>query len=83
MSKFNGWTNHETWQCALWIDEVPYIWACAEEANDAEELKESIEGYLDHCCNSQAGSLLGDIVGAWISEVNFQEILENRDEDAA
>ena len=45
MSEYNGWTNYETWQCALWIDNDPYLYAAAEDAT-ADGIRELITDYL-------------------------------------
>jgi len=80
MSEYNGWTNYETWQCALWIDNDPYLYAAAEDAT-ADGIRELITDYLYE--QSSTAGLLSDIVSAWESEVNFREIFENRNEVAA
>ena len=75
---YNGWTNYETWQCALWIDNEPSLYFSALEASSADDLREIVGSYLYEQCSNTNGSLLTDIVNGWEGEVDFEEILTNR-----
>ena len=77
---YNGWTNYETWQCALWLGNDEYLYSLAQSATDEDELKDLVETHLS---GDSSASLLTDIVGAWVERVDFREIFENQNEEAA
>jgi hypothetical protein len=70
MSNYNGWKNYETWNCSLHI----------MSAFDGETSKVSADAVEDMVCEYvgklDAGSLLQDIVEAYIREVDFEEIAD-------
>jgi hypothetical protein len=70
MSNCNGWKNYETWNCSLHI----------MSAFDGETSKVSADAVEDMVCEYvgklDAGSLLQDIVEAYIREVDFEEIAD-------
>ena len=76
---YNGWTNYETWQCALWLGNDEYLYSLAQEASDEDELKDLVETHLS---GDSSASLLTDIVGAWVERVDFREIFESQNEEA-
>lgn len=73
-NEFNGWTNYETWQAKLWLDEVGI------------DVSVFSDGGLDDLLHAMVGSpetgLAADIFNAWVSEVNLTEIIENYTEDS-
>lgn len=92
MTKYNGWTNYETWLVNLWMsnDEGSYLY-WAEEAkgyDDAHALADALkdhheEWYLDAVGENLHSSLLSDLLGAAFSSVNWIEIAEHLLYDAA
>lgn len=83
--EYNGWTNYETWNLALWLDnggEADYY------HGRALEIMESNEGDVDVSTRELAGEIesaardnapdldgfAGDMLSAALSEVNFEEI---------
>ena len=70
MSNYNGWKNYETWNCSLHI----------MSAFDGKTSKVSADAVEDMVCKYvgklDAGSLLQDIVEAYIREVDFEEIAD-------
>lgn len=88
---YNGWTNYETWNVALWIDNEQGSYndsrerarACLEaHDNDkdkaAGQLADELKEEFEEG-NPLAGqaSCFSDLLGAALSAVNWHEIAEN------
>ena len=72
----NGWTNFETWQAALWLDNDGIIDWLREDGNlTVEALTDELENQTK--LYQTPASLLQDLVGAWLDRVNVQEIVNN------
>lgn len=87
---YNGWTNYETWVTALWIDNEEWSYRdnryLAEEYGleglDNGSLAEAIKNWVDEIMIPEIpASLATDLIGAALSEVNWQEIAESHRED--
>ena len=89
--KYNGWSSWETWNCNLHFDGSfeDQAQECYDEAeadstfsrkeNAALVLKDIIEETVKEYAYEAKGSdtgLLGDIVGGYLSGVNWYEIAE-------
>ena len=78
MEKHNGWRNYETWQAALWLDNDGHIDAMRSDGNlDPEAIRE----LLEELCEVPWGTLLGDVVMSWLSQVDVDEIYANHKDD--
>jgi hypothetical protein len=77
----NGWTNRETWQANLWLDNdgIFEMFKEDQEAVTPERLESFLEELLHE--HTGQGSLLGDIVTDWMLSVNFDEIAANANEE--
>lgn len=73
---YNGWSNFETCQAALWLDNDGVINWLREDGNlTVEALTDELENQVK--LYETPASLLQDLVGAWLERVNVQEIVEN------
>ena len=73
---YNGWSNFETWQAALWLDNDGVINWLREDGNlTVEALTDELENQIK--LYETPASLLQDLVGAWLERVNVREIVEN------
>ena len=83
-SKYNGWTNYETWNFNLWITntEADYSYALemAFDSLDEYELSKRLKEWAcemaDDVLNSHEyeHGFISDMVNSSIKEVNFYEV---------
>jgi hypothetical protein len=81
MSNYNGWTNWETWNCKLWMDEQGntnwYYEYVTENNVSVEDLAEMLENELWDAYEEQIKTgFFSDVVSHAIKAVNFTEIAE-------
>jgi len=92
MSRYNGWTNYETWNCKLWMDndEGSYHYfqemAQHQAANGANayDLGKEIEQYFEQLAEEwmpDQASFFADIFNGALHEVNWYEIAQALLED--
>ena len=90
-TRYNGWTNYETWLVNLWYG-GSFDQDALDILNDAEPLCEDgdvkdaaiydLEGYIKGIIEDQASELVdvsgffSDILGAALNRVNYREIAE-------
>tara|TARA_R100000655_G_scaffold106031_1_gene154847 strand:+ start:327 stop:644 length:318 start_codon:yes stop_codon:yes gene_type:complete len=83
-SKYNGWTNFETWNFNLWITngEADYSYALklTFDSEHEYELSKRLEGWAEEMaddvltsCEYEHG-FISDMVNSSIREVNFYEV---------
>ena len=79
---YNGWTNWETWNFKLWIDneEASYnsILELAE-GKDKHELSKELKSWADDMREEMAVGFgfFADVCNSAIKEINFHEIAES------
>lgn len=92
---YNGWTNYETWNVALWIDNDQGSYS--ERCEMAQDVYDRADGDMDDAKSALASrlkdwvedmnplsgdaSMFSDLLSAAISEVDWYEIAENFLED--
>ena len=88
MTTYNGWTNYETWNVKLWLDndEGTYdeVRAMARRSRSAYDLGQELREFVLDGMPDLGASMYADILGAALRDVNWQEIAEayREDEDA-
>ena len=77
MNTYNGWSNFETWQANLWLVEYDFL-GMLQSGSWKKVDSEDVESFIWDMLEDRGESgLLTDIVNAWISSVNFVELVDN------
>lgn len=88
MSKYNGWSNYETWNANLWIDND---WGLSENIalhtadlfgiyEDADDITSMVADYIKDIFLDLAPDVEGfycDIINSALKSVNWHEIAEH------
>ena len=79
--EYNGWTNYETWNYKLWLDnnQATYdaVRTLAKKHNDAFDLSIELSKVAHDNAPLLEASFYSDVLNASIREVNFFEIAES------
>jgi len=79
--EYNGWTNYETWNYKLWLDNnqptYDAVRTLAKKHNDAYELSIELSKVAHDNAPLLEASFYSDVLNASIREVNFLEIAES------
>lgn len=86
-TKYNGWTNYETWLVNLWMDNekgAQEYWReraeeCVAHTDDRHGAVAAFSNELEYLIEDQVSEkkldgLLGDLMNAAVSAVNWDEI---------
>ena len=83
MESYNGWSNKDTWQVNLWFGDDMHDSAKENGyAIDEAWCKEMVEEYLENSVRNVFQGFIGDIVGSFMSSVDWNEIANNVNESA-
>ena len=85
--QYNGWTNYETWNCNLWLDNDGSMEYLIERATElmqddpdsaAYQLAKEIEFMIDDANPiGDQSSMFSDMLSASLREVDYDEIAEH------
>ena len=84
---YNGWTNYETWNVKLWLDnEQGSCYAMEELAaeyreEDSWKLGDAIQAWCEEFYPELEPSMFSDLLRSAFDEVNWREIAEAYLED--
>ena len=81
---YNGWSNYETWCVALWLDNDPGGYEMAREVTRGGtdyQAAQRLRDYVDEMRPDLGASMFADLLGAALSEVDWQEIASHYRED--
>ena len=79
---YNGWTNYETWNVALWINNEPTTYEeryrLARHARNAGELADTLKAWVHDMAPDLGASMFSDLLNAALGVVNWDEIASSR-----
>jgi hypothetical protein len=86
--KYNGWTNYETWNVALWMGESDeYYRDLLRGETDTYKASQTLKSSFEDDMPELGVGPYCDLLGAAVSSVNWYEIaehwIEDSDEDEA
>ena len=92
-TKYNGWTNIETWACNLWFDnfdftDLMHMFEGCEDKGDinnviADYIKDEVEDFVESQVSSDTHGFIQDMLNSSISEIDFRDIAEHYADDVA
>lgn len=80
--EYNGWTNYETWNVALWLDNEQgshfhFVERAGALDTDAARLASEIYGYVSENAPDLGASTYADLLGAALGAVDWRAIAES------
>lgn len=78
---YNGWSNYETWNVALWLDNEQGTYDeardMARHARGVGALADSLKSWIHDMAPDLGASMFSDLLTAALGEVDWYEIAEH------
>lgn len=89
---YNGWTNYETWNVNLWIDNDEGMYSTVRDRareivrseDDKDDAATELANYIENLheeIKPQVEGTFADLLSAALAEVNWREIAEHHVDD--
>jgi len=79
--EYNGYTNYQTWNVALWIDNdegmYDYAHEMAAELEKPSRIADWLKDYIEELNPVTDASMFSDLMGHALASVDWYEIAEN------
>ena len=92
-TKYNGWTNYETWVCNLWFDNFEFsemldmFDGCEDKGDILNNIEDYIKNYVEEYveCTTPNGTngFIQDMLNSAIQEIDYRDIAEHYVDDVA
>ena len=96
-TKYNGWTNYETWLCNLWFDNFEFsdmldmFDGCEDKGDILNTIEDYIKNYVEEFVESYQSpneyrashGFIQDMLNSAIQEIDFRDIAEHYVDDVA
>ena len=91
-TKYNGWTNYETWLCNLWFDYFDFsemldmFDGCEDKGDIVNNIEDYIKDYVEEFVESYLApgdthGFIHDMLNSAIQEIDFRDIAEHYVDD--
>ena len=89
-TKYNGWTNYETWLCNLWFenfdfsDRLDMFDECDDKDDILRIIKNYIQDYVEEVVEESRGNASGfinDLINSALGEIDYYDIAEHYVDD--
>ena len=82
---YNGWSNYETWNVALWLDndEASYndvrevVRQASEDNSPVSLVADALKDYVESFAPDLGATMFSDLLNAALSKVDWYEMAEN------
>jgi len=91
-TKYNGWTNYETWLCNLWFENFEFsdmldMFDGCEDKDDIlrvikNYIKDYVEEYVEESRENASG-FINDLISSALGEIDYYDIAEHYVDDVA
>ena len=91
-TKYNGWTNYDTWLCNLWFDNFEFsemldmFDGCEDKDDILRVIKNYIKDYVEEVVEESRGNASGfinDLISSALGEIDYYDIAEHYVDDVA
>ena len=90
-TKYNGWTNYETWLCNLWFENFEFtdldmFDGCEDKDDILRVIKNYIKDYVEEVVEESRGNASGfinDLISSALGEIDYYDIAEHYVDDVA
>jgi hypothetical protein len=77
---YNGWSNYETWNVNLWLDNEPGSYEekrdIIRQAHEPYKAAQALKEWVEDMMPDLGASMWADLLNAAVSSVDWQEIVE-------
>lgn len=89
-TKYNGWTNYETWLCNLWFENFDFsdmldmFDGCEDKDDILRIIKNYIKDYVEEVVEESRGNANGfinDLISSALGEIDYYDIAEHYVDD--